>query len=348
MITYIVFFIFIFFVSIIELLVENIWIKKLFFTFVASLFFLLIAFRQTGYDYNSYFEIFENIKQGLDVFNIEPGFIFICQLCDSFRGLLIVIAFVTILLHMTFIYKTSELPFISLLVLSTTYLFPTFMGQMRQGLAMGIVIWSVYFIRDKRILFFLLIILACFIHSSAIIALVFLVLPKTVRNLKYYVYTLLIALVASFILEPFFSKLLSLFPYVMAIDKLTFYSETEDYKLGFNFAIMIRLFVFCFAYYFKDKIKDQLYPILLNIYFYSIVLYLALGFVPQLGGRGTLYFAYFDIILIPMIIKASTRYQKIFIISIVLLLAISRFTLFFYSDFNYEQYVPYLKGELYI
>lgn len=346
MIYYIIIFCFIFSAALLDIFVNSKLMKLVLFSFVSILLFVLIGFRQTGYDYESYFGIFENIKGGLDVLNVEPGFIYICMIPDSFRGLLLFVAFLTLFLHLSYIYKYSSLPLLSILILSTTFLYPTFMGQMRQGLAMGIVVWALFFLDKNKFYFLLIVVLATCIHFSAIIALIFLLQPNYVKSIKYYLIVFSIAIIASLIIEPFVSRILNMLPFGAAVDKLLFYSETEDYKLGLNSAIVIRLIIFSLAYSYRNRIQNPQFPLLLNIYFYSIVLYLALGFIPQLGGRGTLYFAYFDIILVPMIISSSTKYHRLMIVLVILLLSFLRFLTFFASDFNFEQYVPYFKGEL--
>ena len=318
---------------------------KMIFAFISVLFFVLIGFRYSGYDYTSYLSIFEDVKDGNEVFAIEPGFIGLCYISSTFRILLLIVSLLTIVIQSLFLYKTSDLPIFSLFLLSATFLLPTFMGQIRQGIAIGFVAFALYYYNNKKYyLYILFALIATLFHFSALVAVIFIFVPRTVKNFNYYFVTILISIFAYQFFQPILFKIINSIPNFETVDKLLFYSENDDVKLGFNTAILIRIFVLSLCYYYKEEIKSEFFPIMMNIYHLSIVIYLVIGpIIPQLGGRGTLYFAYFDVILIPFIIKASSNFKHQLIITVFFLLTLLRIFQFFHDDFNYECYVPYFK-----
>lgn len=345
MVPYLFFFIFILLATIISC--QNIDRKAVKFIFIllAFLFFLLIGFRFCGYDYLSYLDIYESVKDGKEVPSIEPGFIALFNFSPSFRILLILVALFTMLVHSFFIYKTSDLPIFSLFLLSSTLLLPTFMGQIRQGLAIGFVALAFFYYNKKKYYLYLLFIAVatCF-HYSALISLLFLVVPRNVRSFKYYFITILISIFSYQFFQPILFKIVDSIPNLVVVEKLLFYSDNDDVKLGFNTAILIRIFVVSLCYYYRANIKSIFFPLMLNIYHLSIIIYLIIGpIIPQLGGRGALYFSYFDIILIPFVIKAASGFNQYVLFFLFFLLTLLRIFQFFHDDFNYELYVPYLK-----
>jgi len=343
MIEYIIFYAVVLFGAVISILdLEKEQTKGLY-IFISFLFIILIGFRFCGYDYSSYESIFDNVKNGDEVIGIEYGFLTLCNLSATFRILLILMAFLTVFIHSKFIYKFSEIPLFSLFLLSGTLLLPTFMGQMRQGLAIGFVGFAFYYFNDKKYqYYFLFVVLAMLFHFSAIISLLFFIIPKNLKNFNYYFFTILFSVIFFQILQPFILKIMNLFPELVYLDKMVGYSENDDDKLGFNTAILIRVFVLFFCYYNKENIKSKYFPHLLNIYHYSIIIYLIFGpIIPQLGGRGTQYFSYFDLLLIPMLINSFDGFKRLLIMSIFFLLTFARLIQFFTDDFNLTFYIPY-------
>lgn len=344
MIPYIIFFFVIISGTLISFLNLDKKATTAFFILFSVLFFLLIGFRSCGYDYFSYFDTYESLKNGNEIFlNMEPGFITIFTVSPSFRICILIVALFTMILHSVFIYKTSDLPLFSLFLLSSTLLLPTFMGQMRQGLAIGFVAFAFYYCNNKKYyLYFLFTLIAAFFHYSALISLIFFFVPRNVKSFNYYYVTIIVSLFVSQLFQPLLFNIINLIPNLVIVEKLLFYSDNDDVKLGFNTAILIRIFVMSLCYYYRANIKSVFFPLMMNIYHLSIIIYLIIGpIIPQLGGRGTLYFAYFDIILIPFIINAASGYRRLLLISLFFLLTLLRIFQFFHDDFNYESYVPY-------
>ena len=109
-----------------------------------------------------------------------------------------------------------------------------------------------------------------------------------------------------------FKSYISSFPAFVS-QKLGFYAETENFSYGLNMAMLLRLISFGILFYFKNKISNYKYTnYFINLYFISLFIYLGFGFLPQLGGRGSIYFYYFEFILISMLLTRLYGLKKIF------------------------------------
>lgn len=340
MLIYIFIFIVTFFGAFVNLLYEGLGKDKRFFILSFLFFFLFIGFRGAGYDYLNYLYIYNTIQNGGEI-AIEFIFAFLCVIMPNYRILLIVMALITTVFSITFLYKKSPLFLFSLFLWTVTFLLPTFMGQMRQGVAICIILIAFSYIEQKK-KFILLVLLASAFHSSALLCFIAFIIPKKIKNIKYYVLTLLFAIIFAKLMPVILDLFFELIPAGGLIrDKVFFYNETEGYVLGLNIAVLIRLLVLFLCLWRKNKIEKSSFPFMLNLYHYSILIYLILGVIPQLGGRASLYFFYYELILIPFFLMTFNRYNRIIIGSCFLLLSLLRYLQFFMDDFNYSEYVPY-------
>lgn len=331
------------FLGMVNLLYDRIAKNRIVFFCIFVLLVLIIGCRATGYDYWNYIYIHKLAQSGKEVELVEPGFLFLCSILPTYRLMFLGMAFLTVAFNVTFLYKKSPLFYFSLFLLCTTFLFPTFMGQMRQGVALGIMAWAIYNIQNKKLFFLLLALAACF-HISALLGLLALFIPKKKRSLKYYLLGLVVAFLLGRLTPLVVDWVLGLLSTESLIwQKLFFYTETQDAILGINTAVLIRLVILFLCYWRMDKIEEPSFPFWVNIYHYSILLYMVLGFVPQMAARGSLYFSYYELLLVPFFIQSFTRYNRLIMAGGFILLSVLRFAQFFMDDFNYSEYVPYLQ-----
>jgi hypothetical protein len=254
-------------------------------------------------------------------------------------------AFFTIGLFSCFIYKNSPLPFFSLFLLLGTFLYPTIMGQYRQALALAIVAFASSY-KDEKIIFIVLIFLASFFHVSSLLALLLIFIPDRLFKGQIYFFFLLLALLANQFLILLFSEYINSFPDFIS-RKLGIYSDSEKGQiLGFNMAMILRIIIFFF--FWKGRIIIQKYKngsFFLNIYFLSLLIYLGLGFLPQLGGRGSLYFYVFELILAAMLITKTQKY-KYYILVFFFVVSVYR-QISFFNQWG-EDYIPYSSDLRYL
>lgn len=288
------------------------WLKEYLYFVLVLFLFIIIAYRQCGFDYDNYIGIYRDLHSpawinNSSVWGIEWGYAILNYICTSFRQLLVVMAFITLSLYAIFIYKYSPLPFFSLFLLLGTYLYPGMMGQYRQSLAMGIVLIAVA-VRKNKLAFLSLLLLAILFHSSAILAMILLFVPEKLYSLKFYVSLLVLALIGNLIGKEILVGFMNSLPSIIQ-NKFEFYMAAEEGMVfGFNLAMLLRIFVFGYLWKKRDMIEKYSYGnFFLNIYFLSLFFYLGLGFLPQLAGRGTMYFSAFEFILPCMVIAQDRK-----------------------------------------
>lgn len=320
-------------------------IKALFFFLVAILM-ILAATRQCGYDYNNYKMYFDVLHSpswrsqsaGLSV---ESSFGYLCYLMPSYEILIFIYALMSIGLLFFFIYRTSPYPIFSVLLLLGLCFYSTYMGQIRQGLAMSIVMFS--FISKNKWIKLALNIFACFFHITAILAFLQFFIGKNIQKTRFYLSLLFTALIINLTCYGILLKVIPMLPTFLAA-KLSFYVATEDgMTLGLNMAMLLRLMIFSIFFYFKpsDELSNN-YGRILNLYFISLLIYLGFGFLPQLSGRGALYFNILEILLAAKVLnempKTNYRYYIFFFFAAVSLYR--QFSLF-NDGVGYELFIPY-------
>lgn len=278
------------------------------FTFIIIVFFLIlfVGFRDCGFDYDNYKYYYKWFNDAWinnsEVFGTEKGYAFLNHVLPSFRAVFVVMALITLPLQLFFLYKYSPAPFASLLFYIGVFLYASAMGQYRQSLALAIVIWA--FINYKhKVRFALLVAIACLFHVSALIALLVLFMPKHLCSLKTYVLLFMLALIINLTAGSLF---ISMFGYLTPFiaDKLEMYSIQEaGMNLGFNRTMLLRIIIFSLFYVNRETISKYKHgEVFFNLYFVSLLMYMGLGFLPQLAGRGSIYFSYMELVLAGMLV----------------------------------------------
>lgn len=310
--------------------------------FTAFLFFV-VGFRNCGFDLDNYLYYYHYLnssgwRDNAAFFGVETGYAFLNYICCSYRQLLVVMAFSTIGLYSYFIYKNSPLPFFSLYLLLATFIYPFAMGQYRQALAIGIVLFASFY-RDKRIVFLCLLGVAYLFHISSLLAVVLIFIPNRIYKRKVYIILLAIALVSNLSLASLFSICVNVLP-GFAAEKLEFYLGVErNTSYGLNLAMLLRVIIFWLFWYKRYTVvqfKNGKY--FFNIYFLSLMVYLGFGFLPQLAGRGSIYFYFYELILAGMVISKENKF-KLLITFFFLCISIYR-QITFFGEWG-DKFIPY-------
>ena len=319
---------------------------KYIFLVFACILIVFIGFRSNGYDYESYYNIYTEVKSGIINKSWDPAFVIICKICPSFHFMLLLMGGLSLIPLYWSIKHESPYFFFSLLIFTTTFLYPTIMGQMRQWVTICLMLYAYYRWRNNKIRFILIWLFCCALHSSAPIALLLLFSPKRLYSIKIYAALIILALIVSSILRPIFAPFvqsLSILQDTATADRVAFYNASETEKgivIGLNTAILIRIITFALAFYIL-RAKSNTYASIINIYFLAIFIYILLGFIPQLGGRGSQYFVIFDCILIPCTLKYCRPLLRQVFACFFILISLLRFYQFFNDSFNRDYYVPY-------
>lgn len=329
---------------------ESFQVKRTSYLFwlIAIIIICFAAFRGNGYDWESYNDIYNNIKTGGEQSGltfIEYGYVLLCKISPSYKFLIFLCAIISLSCTFSSVYKFSKsyLPVLGLLIFSSTMLLPTYMGQIRQGLAMGFTCIAVYknFINEKKKAI-LWIAIACCFHTSAILAsLIFLISAKRYK-ISYYIIIILGALSLYGVSVAFMTNLMNILQ-ISPIQKLLYYASTEKEELGITSTILIRITTLLIAVI-LNKNSNKKISYLCNVYFCGILVYLLFGFIPQLAGRGCYYFVIYDMVLVPFIVYHFRNNFLLFLLAygVVIGLSVFRMVSFFSKDLNIISYIPYM------
>lgn len=231
---------------------------------------------ETGSDWGIYEEIYYALLNSMKVdYLIEPGYIGLNKLFValglSFNALVFFIAFLSLGLKFYASTKSAPLFFIPILFYLSYYLIEYEMSGIRQSLAMGFAFCSLIYVKERRLLPFLLCIFAgAFIHISIVAFIPMFFLDRMKFQTNTYVAFILLGLIfAYYSISNVVLAFLNLLPFGHFItEKVISYSSGK--AVGFTVGHFAYLsFAILFLYY-KKIINDPFYDILLNAYFIGL------------------------------------------------------------------------------
>lgn len=278
-----------------------------FFTFLLLLFFAGLRYK-VGFDYDNYNTMTKYVAMNLQIF-VEPLFWLIIKVTqfvsEEYTFFIFLIALFSVSLKFKFLYNYSFFPLVSILLyFSRIYLNADF-GQLRQGLALGIILFTYPTLINKNLMHFsLLVVGAALIHASAILFFPVYFIANRSFSRKFIIILISIAMfIATIDLKAVLVQTFqAILPSGLA-GKLLFYSTTEE-ELGITLSVILRLLMILFSitYFWKEIKGNQNIKIIFNIYFYGYIFYLLFNSLPQLGGRGSIYFQQFELLLFPFLL----------------------------------------------
>jgi hypothetical protein len=244
---------------------------------------VIVGFRyNVGTDWLNYKSYYET-QSGLDLYNYkqEYGFAFLMQLFQyyniSYSGFLIITALVPWVLILKAHY-TKYLPLILFYLFTDGHLFIS-MNALRQFISVGIFVYSIKFIINRKQLYYILtIIVASQFHTSALILISIYYLPyDRLENNKIWIILYLISFI--YFLSPSIFDLLQSMVYYL-ITKIAIlshyrsYIELGRYNIqgigGTGLGVIYRVIVTCIIMYYHKDIVNK-YP---NSKYYLIIMYI--------------------------------------------------------------------------
>ena len=292
-------------------------------------------------DTNAYCNLFERIQKTgmglLDVIDIrrsesgllfsEEGFsVYVWLLANIFSNsqwLLIITAIIVTVCTLKFISKHSSDVVVSIVMYITLGLFTFNMNGLRQGVAMSFCLLAYDFIKDKKFIpFVLVILLAMSFHKSSLIF-AFAYLLAYMKPKWNYIYAFIIALVL----------------FVTFADDISFlydsmtgegYFGGDSFDSGGYIIVAIYLITIAVALLFNKKWDKSIFlPLLLTIMGLSfyVIRYMSL----QIYERISYYFFYFTILTLPAVISKFDGNSRLVINSMAIVLSIM---LFFYRIYG--------------
>lgn len=221
------------------------------------------------------------------------------------------------MLTMFFLYKIlkeySLYPILGFIVYYSRFLIIRDMNQIRQALAMVIIIWGIkYLIQNKNKSFILLILLCSMIHYSSLIVLPFVVCYKY----EYFPIKRLMSLLAvTFILSITGSVVLKVF--LLNLDTVLIDRYVGSSNLGFlNPVLFFQIMITILFFYFEPILKNEQkgYYIIRNAYLYSTLILLLTSNLGEIGGRLATIFATCEIFILPAFVRVIRPHYIGFII----------------------------------
>ena len=267
-----------------------------------------------GNDTIGYIEYFKSLIQ-MDWNSVseerEPGFSllakFLSVLSDNSTFFLASVAAIFTVSICFLIYKYSKNYFLSFVLLITLGIFYFSMAGLRQIIAMSILMFSIKFVRDRKILpFLLLVFIACFFHNTAICFILIYIVSYFKIGWKH-----LLVFVGFTILAFYYQNvIISVLFNTLALDRLSHYESVDSSISLSGFFVQLGIATYCLAYYKKAIKRDTTNIIFYNLMFLGILFQM---FTPIIGEffRLSLYFNIFNIILIPNVLMSKKNQNEI-------------------------------------
>lgn len=308
---------------------NNIIGKKLYLFLTGCTFTIFITLRYAiGFDYFSYRSIFYKLKE-CNIFNIsveypecpkEILFIimtkFISNITNNYNIFLFIIGIFINIITMIFIYKYSKIPWISIYLYITFHFLAYNMNLIRQSIAVLFVLISYPYLKNKKFIPYLFIILlGAGFHKSIICMIPLYFLLNYIKTLKQMTIIGTIVLVVYSTLDIFIDILEKVFnlSYIQAY-KNSYYWRGNSIKY-----IIFPTIYFLIVLYFRKLLLNNKNSnlILVNSAFYNflICIFITKHFILE---RFSIYMFIFSLILIPEIINISKHKKTIIFITILL------------------------------
>ena len=290
--------------------------RRFFLFITGTAFWFLASMRYvTGFDYRFYEGIFESVSNSgiaeiLTSDIIEPGYAVLNRAISCFGGdyRVFLFAFHLIFAILVFVWiaRYSPEPWLSVFLFTTLQYFAFSMNFLRQALAAAILLWTYPFMKSRRLLPCLgIILLASTFHRTALIMLPLCFLLTLRPTRRRYASALLITVIAYLSMDTVIGLVLRLLP------KYQHYL-TERYWQG-NSILYILLPLGCFL--FTLPLLKQAWqnpntsPVLANAMFYSMLIqiFITKHFILE---RLSIYVAFFSLIALPEAVNASCRLSR--------------------------------------
>lgn len=312
---------------------------------------------EVGYDYDSYYRIYNEIPTIKDIIrninivdsiDIEKGYLTLNSIVKSIGGnfnlLLIIMTIITLSILIISINRYSCYPMLSLLIYVSRFFFIRDMGQIRSSIACVIVLYSIKFIINKDLKNFIIsIMIATSFHKVAIFGLLLYIINlKEYKNGNYIYTVLILSLVLNKlgIADGFINCIVGVIPEYSDYMTSAYYTNSSNI-LNPVTIMQVTILLFMAHYYNVLNEKDKYYKVLINGYLISTSVLIFFSNYYTLAGRLSTLFATFEILIIPMIVKylfGKKVRLKVYILAIIYCIVI--FYLVFLKK-SINAYIPY-------
>lgn len=332
MFIYIIIYIILFIFSLIERLddekeISGILTKRMLFYCVSILLICFAGLRYfTGPDYESYKAIYNSASDTLNFADrFEPGFVLFVHILRniigvSFETFLFAFTFVNITVKAGFFKKYFRYPIFLMLMYYPFIFFLVDFGQIRQGMALGIILWSIPAVMNRKILqFYVIWIIACSFHYSMLIFFPFYFLGQITLSKKWFFSIFFIG----FIFNLFdiskailfgISKIIGHSSLGAIIEYMMNYGGVETNLIVYYFlqpSTIINIFLLLvFQYYYKDENENSMARTIYNLDLFIILIVKFFTDFMILQQRGSYFYKLFEIFIIYYILDKVTRKEE--------------------------------------
>jgi EpsG family len=286
-------------------------------TLIAIFLILFGGLRATGFDYDLYKNIYKHITiANRNDYLAEFGFAVLASffklLSFPYNGFLFALTSICVIIKFPVIKRFSPYPLLSLLLYFSISFIMSDMGQIRNSIALAIVMWgySDLFKNNER-RFIMKVIVACVFHNSAFIILPIYWIIKNISKISpWIIYTSIAFLLPLLFLDirDVFMRFNDYLPDVFAY-KVVAYTESDVYgqRVGFGMTFLLRVGVLFGLFFFRKKgeARYSYYPLLVNLYLAGVIVFILFNSVEQFAVRFTNYFKMLEYIILPMFIVLS-------------------------------------------
>lgn len=262
---------------------------------------------ESGTDSINYIDFFKNHTDTFwDWKNEEKGYaehgfyilsIILKSIWNNINFYFISISAITMFFLSKSLKEFSLFPLLGFCTYYSRFLIIRDMNQIRQALAIVIIIYSFkYLLQDKKRIFLFFIIGATMMHYSSIIVVPFLFLYKYKLSLKQAITIIFVSLIMGIIGGFLLKVVLIKTGFVIFLR----YIDTEN--LGLINPVLIFQLILCIIFFYYEPIlkKEQKgYYVIRNAYLYSTILLVLTCNMGEIGGRLATIFATCEIFIIP-------------------------------------------------
>lgn len=280
--------------------------------FAISFLILFVGFRDScGVDSQNYIDYFNNFTdsitnwQGKEKQYKEFGFyylsVIIKTIWNNIDFYFLIIAWATLGIYLKTIKKWSLYPILSLCVYYARFMILREMNQIRAGLAISIILFSLFYLvnGDRRKYVFGVLIASCF-HVSSIIAIGMIWFYKQHLTVRKTCYILLGAMIGGVVISSLLKSLL------IALGGMIALTYINTFNLGLMNPVVLFQIMICLLYvYFGPVIgrSQKGYEVIRNAYVYSTIILMLTSGLGVIGGRLATIFATCEIFILPSFIK---------------------------------------------
>ena len=232
---------------------------------------------------------------------------------------------------------------LSLLYYYCRFFFNRDMGQIRSALACTILLYSIKYLKEKKLgKFLFIIIIASLFHSAAIIFVICYPVYSYFYNKELTIKNVLLpvslSILLSFIINPLLMYIVRFFPSYANYVISDYYTRGGGLK---NPIILMQvLILISFIVFSSDRLKNNKYiKTAFIVYLVGTIILVSFNQYPTLAGRASTLFSSTEILLVPLIFnKFFNRYVRWLL---VLVISIFIFYLIFIYSNLYIHFVPY-------